>query len=202
MAGMRLAARATSANRIVTPANVTGIGRCDPENPGLKHAAPGDGSGQSKSQTHAGENQSLPADQTDDVKRAGADGEADADFVGALSDTVGHDTVDAGTRQQQGEHSEGGRQHQQQAALSGAAQGARDELLHRGGFLKAQARLNFADGALCRFDRCLRVVTRGANDEGGEKIGIAGTASSSEKAPGHGIQGPVMLTVVQIYRRA
>src|SRR5216684_5001538 len=58
--------------------------------------------------TDGDEEEDFAHDQPDDVAAGGAEGDANADFAGALGDGVGHDAVETNDREQSGEEAEDG----------------------------------------------------------------------------------------------
>ncbi len=69
--------------------------RREAEELALDYTSEGEGGGDAGDYTDGYEEEDFAHDQPDDVAACGAEGDANADFAGALGDGVGHHTVEA-----------------------------------------------------------------------------------------------------------
>ena len=123
-------------------------------------ARAGEGDGDADRDSDSDEEKYLAHDEPADIGAFRAEGHADADFVGAAGDHVGHQTVDADAGEEDGEQAEEGGELRDEA-LPG--DGAGDLLVERGDAGDGEVGVDGVDGAL---------------DGGGDGGGIAGVADN------------------------
>src|SRR5262249_49183622 len=84
-----------------------------------QEACQGEGASQSEDDAVEGQPRALHKDEREYVLRAGAESDADADFLAALRDEIGDDAIDADRSQEQREHCKGSDEGDGETARSG-----------------------------------------------------------------------------------
>src|ERR1700676_1350725 len=100
------------------------VARANAEEKMGKVAREGEGSGNAEGGAHEGEAGALAENEAKDVLVLRAEGDANADFVGALGDRVGHDAVDADDGESKCDGGESAERGEIEALVAGGGGGA------------------------------------------------------------------------------